>query len=168
MTFLKVQAGSTSTARLPQQLLSSSLVEAPIERATHLDLFAAENTLMKRLYSAETLFNSTGLAIPNLALNQSARQISVGNMLTTLRVENLRPTGRIKPTQTGKRRLRICSSKSRQNMSCHDADGAYGIQGTTALKNKTGTQLLSLDTLRGQSGYGQLRAAPSRHQRRRI
>ena len=39
---------------------------------------------------------------------------------------------------------------------------------TAVLKNKTGVQLLSLDTQRGQGGYGQRCAAPSRCQRRRI
>jgi hypothetical protein len=40
----------------------------------------------------------TGLAMPNPALNQSARQKSVANMLATLRIEKLSPSESLKPS----------------------------------------------------------------------
>jgi len=39
-----------------------------------------------------------GLAMPNPALNQSAREKSVANMLATLRIEKLRPSDSLKPS----------------------------------------------------------------------
>jgi len=38
------------------------------------------------------------LAMPNPALNQSAREKSVANMLATLRIEKLRPSDSLKPS----------------------------------------------------------------------
>lgn len=39
-----------------------------------------------------------GLAMPNPALNQSAREKSVANMLATLRIEKLRPSESLTPS----------------------------------------------------------------------
>jgi hypothetical protein len=42
--------------------------------------------------------NQTELSMPNSALNQSARQKNVANMLATLRIEKLSPSESLKPS----------------------------------------------------------------------
>jgi len=57
-----------------------------------------KSPVTNRRCQVKMLSKLSGLAMPNPALNQSAREKSVANMLATLRIEKLRPSDSLKPS----------------------------------------------------------------------